>query len=278
MHTDVVVIGDDWATVSRTSLMLYRRGFSVMSAGPGTNPVDVARECDPRFVVELRSPHLSHSDTADATASETDGPRTVVYQRICSFEGTPEDRLGTFAALAGALSALDADESPGGSQLRAGDLEVDTDAHLVRVAGQTVELAATPFELLRILMHHTDQVLSKAQLLDLMYGYDGHSENLIEAHISTIRRAIDFTYPHIETVRGVGYVIRSAPSTGAGRETDSARDSQALRPPLASVTAFPIPLTIAGDSPPPPETGGAGTRGDGWMNPVSQRRRLRAGW
>lgn len=253
MHTDVVVIGDDWATVSRTSLMLYRRGFSVMSAGPGTNPVDVTRECDPRFVVELRHPYLSHSDTEVPTALEGDGPRTVVYQRICSFEGIPEDRLATFAALASTLSALDADEATRDGPFRAGDLEVDTDAHLVRVAGQTVELAATPFELLRILMTHADQVLSKAQLLDLMYGYDGHSENLIEAHISTIRRAIDFTYPHIETVRGVGYVIRSTPSTGAERETDSARDSQALRPALSLVSAFPISHTIAGNPPPPPK-------------------------
>ncbi len=280
MNTDVIVMGDDWAKVSRTGLMLYRRGFSVINAGPGTNAVDVTRECNPRFIVELRDPEHLRSDDLDAMPVEPDEPRTVVYQRICSFEGTPEDRLGTFAALAGTLAALDADAATADGPLRAGDLELDADAHLVSVAGQIVELPATPFELLRILMRHIDQVLSKVQLLDLMFGYSGHSENLIEAHICAIRRAIDVTYSHIETVRGVGYVIRSAPSAGAERETDAPRDAQAPRPPLASVSAFLISHTIATAAPdtPPPETGGPGTHGDGWMNPVSQRRRLRAGW
>jgi DNA-binding winged helix-turn-helix (wHTH) protein len=214
---DVLIYGDDWARVSRASTLIHRRGFSVITAGPGLDPTEITRDCDPAFVIEIHAGAQTHDGDDEHTDPECERLRTVIYQRIGIIDGAVDDHADALRLLTSTIADTSPDEAHP-SRLSVDDLELDTDAHSVRVAGESVELTATPFELLRILMEHADQVLSKAQLLDLLYDEHEHDPNLIEAHISAIRRAIDITHPHIETVRSIGYVIRSEPRT-SGSET-----------------------------------------------------------
>jgi DNA-binding response OmpR family regulator len=63
--------------------------------------------------------------------------------------------------------------------------------------------------LLAVLARHAGQVLSKARLLELVWGYDTVDENLVEAHICMLRRQLGPPAAVlIQTVRGVGYVVR----------------------------------------------------------------------
>lgn len=239
--TDILVHGDDWARVSRASLLIHRRGFSVLTAGPGLDPTEVTRSCDPAFVVEIQS-HARHHDaepperTDDSTR---DGVRTIVYQRVAAIDGAVDDHSDALRFLTATFAGVCADDE-GSPTLQVDDLDLDVDAHRVCVGGQPVDLAATPFELLRILMAHPDQVLSKTQLLDLLYGGEDHDPNLIEAHICSIRRAIDITHPHIETVRGLGYVIRSSPRTvEIALAADALSATLHLEGPTGAVSVFP---------------------------------------
>ena len=69
-----------------------------------------------------------------------------------------------------------------------------------------VALLAT---LLAVLARHAGQVLSKARLLELVWGYDSIDENLVEVHVSILRRELGQPAAAlIQTVRGVGYVLR----------------------------------------------------------------------
>jgi two-component system OmpR family response regulator len=238
LSSDVVIIGDDWAQVSRTTLLLHRRGLTVLGAGPGLDPVEVTREHDPTFVIDIQQcDHSEHCDCPPTTAPDgsCDSTRTVIYQRVGTFDGAADDCNEVLVELAETVSQTNS-RSPDDAVLQVNDLELDTRGHQLRVAGQLVPLAATPFELLRILMEHADQVLSKSQLLDLLYDYDGYDANLVEAHISAIRRAIDITHPHIETVRGIGYVIRSAPDPA---RADTALTDTALESPPPEIRSQP---------------------------------------
>ena len=93
------------------------------------------------------------------------------------------------------------------SRLIFADLELDEDTHEVRRGGQLVELSPTEFKLLRYLMLNPNRVLSKAQILDLVWQYDfGGDANVVETYISYLRKKLDRTdSPLIHTVRGVGY-------------------------------------------------------------------------
>jgi two-component system OmpR family response regulator len=94
------------------------------------------------------------------------------------------------------------------------DLELDDDAHLVTRAGREVSLSPTEYNLLRYLLSNQGRVLSKSQILDHVWQYDfGGDGGVVETYIGYLRKKVDDVEPKlIQTVRGVGYVLR-APRT-----------------------------------------------------------------
>jgi two-component system OmpR family response regulator len=90
------------------------------------------------------------------------------------------------------------------------DLEMDDDAHVVRRAGERIELSPTEYKLLRYLLVNAGRVLSRAQILDHVWEYDfGGNASVVETYVSYLRKKVDrFAPPLIQTVRGVGYTLR----------------------------------------------------------------------
>jgi two-component system, OmpR family, response regulator len=91
--------------------------------------------------------------------------------------------------------------------LRAGELELDDDAHVVRRAGRQVGLSPTEYKLLRFLMRNRGRALSRAQILDHVWNYDFDGEStIVETFVSSLRRKVEDDGERlIHTVRGVGY-------------------------------------------------------------------------
>src|SRR5215510_2875123 len=102
--------------------------------------------------------------------------------------------------------------------LRAGDLELDESRWTVHRAGTPVELSKTEFQLLAYLMRHQGRVLTRAQLLENVWGWDYAGESqIVETYISYLRRKLDpLGPPVIHTQRGVGYSLRP-PDRGQAR-------------------------------------------------------------
>lgn len=97
------------------------------------------------------------------------------------------------------------------SCVQIGDLVLDSSAGTVFRAGQPIELTATERRLLEHMAAHRDRVLSKAQLLTAVWGYRDFDPNLVEVHISALRRKLG--EPRLlHTVRGMGYVLRAEAS------------------------------------------------------------------
>jgi two-component system, OmpR family, response regulator len=99
---------------------------------------------------------------------------------------------------------------PATSTLRLADLEMDDDAHVVRRAGEVIDLSPTEYKLLRFLLANTGRVLSKGQILDHVWEYDfGGNATVVETYVSYLRKKVDrFDPPLLHTVRGVGYTLR----------------------------------------------------------------------
>ena len=97
------------------------------------------------------------------------------------------------------------------TKLRLADLELDDEAHLVRRAGQVVDLSPTEYNLLRYLLLNAGKVLTRNQILDHVWQYDfgGHA-TVVETYISYLRKKVDSSGPPlIQTIRGVGYSLRT---------------------------------------------------------------------
>ncbi|MEM7274785.1 MAG: response regulator transcription factor [Actinomycetota bacterium] len=97
------------------------------------------------------------------------------------------------------------------ARLEVADLVLDDDAHRVTRAGEPVRLTPTEYKLCRLLMTNVDRVLSRAQILDHVWEYDFDGESaIVETFVSSLRKKIDHVEPRlIETVRGIGYTIRT---------------------------------------------------------------------
>jgi two-component system, OmpR family, response regulator len=98
------------------------------------------------------------------------------------------------------------------STVQIGDLVLDGEAGLVLRAGVPIELTATERKLLEYLAAQRGRVVSKTQILTSVWGYDSYDPNLVEVHISALRRKLEAHGSRLlHTVRGLGYVLRATP-------------------------------------------------------------------
>jgi DNA-binding response OmpR family regulator len=97
------------------------------------------------------------------------------------------------------------------SRLIAGGVEVDPAARRAWCKGQPVELTVREFDLLHVFMLNVERVLTREQLEQHLYQWGTEvSSNTIEVHVSQLRRKL---HPQVvETLRGVGYVMRRDPA------------------------------------------------------------------
>jgi two-component system, OmpR family, response regulator len=100
------------------------------------------------------------------------------------------------------------------SRVVVGDVTLDEDGHQVWKGDEEIPLSRTEFRLLRFLMINRGRVLSKAQIVDYVWEYDFDGNyGIVETYISYLRKKLgDSDAALIETVRGVGYVIRNQTS------------------------------------------------------------------
>ena len=83
----------------------------------------------------------------------------------------------------------------------------------MKKAGQVVELQPREFDLLKYLMENAGRIVSKTMIIEHVWNYNFDPQtNVIEARICKLREKIDHgrEHPLIQTVRGVGYVIKTS--------------------------------------------------------------------
>jgi DNA-binding response OmpR family regulator len=100
--------------------------------------------------------------------------------------------------------------------IRAGRLEVDLERHEVRHGDARLQLRPKEFDLLALLARHPGRVFQRAELLDLVWGYDfpGYTRT-VDVHVQQLREKLaggGVSNPAIQTVWGVGYKLEMAES------------------------------------------------------------------
>ncbi len=107
---------------------------------------------------------------------------------------------------------LAADRGSGAEVLRIGPLELDPDAHLVRLDGEPVELTRTEFGLLHLLLRNRGRAFSRAYLHDAVWGEPSiEGDRSVDNAILRVRRKLGSLGDAIETVWGVGYRFSARP-------------------------------------------------------------------
>jgi two-component system OmpR family response regulator len=138
--------------------------------------------------------------------------RDAVDDRVRGLKAGADDYLVKPFAFAELVARIDAlarrapredDDTPTIDAVR-----LDPRARRVTVDGVVVELTAKEFDLLRCLMEHRGQVLSRAQLKELVWDFSFDAQTkVVDLYVHYLRRKLGPSGDIIETVRGVGYVV-----------------------------------------------------------------------
>lgn len=147
--------------------------------------------------------------------------RDAIGDRVRGLDVGADDYLVkpfAFAELEARLRALDRRGlSDRATTIVVGELEVDPAAHRATVRSRDLGLTGRQFSLLEFFARRADEVLTRAQILDQVWdwAFDG-DPRIIDVYVRSLRRALgsDPKAPRIETVRGVGYVLRPARAAG----------------------------------------------------------------
>ncbi len=148
-----------------------------------------------------------HSDAGVVMLTARDG----VDDRLRGLHGGADDYVVKPFALAELVARVTAVLRRTGrapTTVEVGDLLVDAAAGSVRRGGVPIELTATELRLLDYLATQRGRVVSKGQILTRVWGYTDYDPNLVEVHVSALRRKLG--EPRlVHTVRGLGYVLRA---------------------------------------------------------------------
>ena len=106
--------------------------------------------------------------------------------------------------------------------LAVADIEVNTLEQTVRRAGRIIDLSPTEYRILEYMVHRPRVIVSKRELLEHLYDYNWeHHSNVIEAHISNLRKKLmaDTDHQAVETLRGRGYRLVVDPASSSAGST-----------------------------------------------------------
>ncbi len=218
----VLVVEDDAKIASFVVKGLKQEGYAVDHAPDGdtglalseSTPYDAA-------IVDVMLPGLDGLSLVKrlrAARSVTPvlflSARSSVEDRVRGLQAGGDDYLTkpfAFAELSARLQALirRATRAPETTRLKAGDVEMDLVARTADVAGRRVELQPREFALLEYLLRHPGRPVTKTMILEHVWDYSFDPQtNVVDVLMSRLRGKVDPEKTRIETVRGVGYILR----------------------------------------------------------------------
>lgn len=217
----VLLVEDDLPIRTAVAAALGAEGYEVRAESDGSRIGEVAREHKPDLAV--LDVHLPFGPDGFGIARQLRSGSTMPIMFLTAADAV-EDRLAGFGAgaddylvkpfsmaelLARVQALLRRSGRLSSQAWQVGDLLVDDAAKSVVRAGQPIELTRTEYDLLSSLLNHTGTVLSKTQLLTQVWGFEAYDANLVEVHMSALRKKLEAVGPRlIHTVRGAGYVLR----------------------------------------------------------------------
>jgi DNA-binding response OmpR family regulator len=211
----VVVVEDEYAVREAVVRALRQEGLAVSSFGDYEQPEAILGAAPDLAVLDVMLPSGDGLELARRLRAGRDLPivfltaRDGVEDRLAGFGVGADDYLVKPFALEELLARIRAvlrRSGRLGDPLEAGDLLVDEQAGLATRGGQDLDLTPTELRLLAFFVRHRGFVLSKHQLLTQVWGYDAYDPNVVEVHVSALRRKLEGRGPRIlETIRGLGY-------------------------------------------------------------------------
>jgi two-component system alkaline phosphatase synthesis response regulator PhoP len=219
----ILVVDDEVNIVELARLYLEREGYTVIAAHDGQAALQRVQQDSPALVIlDLMLPKLDGYEVCRQVRASSDLPIIMLTARdedvdkIIGLELGADDymtkpfnprelvaRVRAILRRAGTTRA-EAAAAP----LVLADLVIDPSRREVTVAGKPATLRTKEFDLLQTLAEHRGRVLTREQLLSLVWGFDFYGQTrTVDVHIAHLRKILTGSQVTIETITGVGYKL-----------------------------------------------------------------------
>jgi two-component system alkaline phosphatase synthesis response regulator PhoP len=219
----ILVVDDEANIVDLVSLYLERDGFQVESASDGVSAFEKIRANEPSLVVlDIMLPEMDGFEVCRKTRAISEVPiimltaRDEDFDKIVGLELGADDYLTKpfnprelVARVKAILRRSDRRKKSEDQPMQVGDVKLDPARREVTIGGEPVTLRTKEFDLLMTFFEHLGIVLSREQLLNLVWGYDFYGETrTVDVHVAHVRKRLAGSQNvRIETVTGVGYKL-----------------------------------------------------------------------
>ncbi len=221
----ILVVEDDSKIASFVAKGLREAGFAVDVAADGAEGLHLAlSQTYDAAIVDIMLPGLDGLALIErlrvkkiTTPVIILSAKRTVDDRIRGLQAGGDDYMVkpfSFSELLARIQALirRATQTAEPSRLTAGDVTVDLLTRQVQRGGRDISLQAREFGLLEYLMRNADRIVSKTAILEHVYDYSFDPQtNVVDVLVCRLRNKIDKDFDHkmIQTVRGMGYVLKT---------------------------------------------------------------------
>ncbi len=222
MKRHILVIEDEVNIAKFIELELKHEGFDVTVTHDGRTGAELALSSEfDLLLVDVMLPYLNGMEICRRVRNQKNTPiilitaRDAIIDRVSGLEAGADDYVVKPFAIEELLARIRAvlrrvDTFDKGEVLEVKGLQVDKDAYRVSYQNKDIELTKTEFDLLVLFMSNINRVLTRDLILENVWGYETEVEtNVVDVYIRHLRKKLPLEVAVlIETVRGVGYVMR----------------------------------------------------------------------
>ncbi len=220
MGVRVLLVEDDQRVGDALAAALHRAGYAVSRAADARTALGVVSQTEEPadlVLLDLGLPDLDGLEVCRRIRAASGIPLIAVTargaerDRVDGLRSGADDYIvkpfGVAELLARIEAVLRRSAGPGPQRTaRIGDVEVDTDARLVRVAGSQVDLTRKEFDLLALLLRRRGTVVHRDEILRAVWDTDWAGGRTLETHVASLRHKVGRPCL-VRTVRGVGYTV-----------------------------------------------------------------------
>ena len=222
--TKILIVEDEDSVLDPLELLLSKEGFSIETARNGREGLDKFWKVSPDLVLlDIMLPEVSGTEVCRQIRAKSNVPiimltaKDTEVDKVVGLELGADDYIVkpySKAELVARIKAvlrrgLSENTSSEGGVITAGPVSIDVDRHAVSIGGENISLPLKEFELLEFLVRNSGRVLTRAQLIDRVWGSDYFGDTkTLDVHVKRLRAKIekDPANPvYIQTIRGLGY-------------------------------------------------------------------------
>jgi len=224
MNDKILLIEDEPQIAGFISRGLRREGYTMVEALDGETGLDLAfGELPDLIILDIMLPGI---DGLTVCRQIREGglqtpilmltAKDAIPDRVAGLEAGADDYLVkpfAFEELLARVRALGRRKAPieSDAPLNFSDLTLNPSTRMAKRGDRNIELTAKEYELLELFMRHPNQVLTRDQIYNRIWGYDfGGESNIIEVYIRYLRSKLEEGNEArlLHTIRGVGYALR----------------------------------------------------------------------